>query len=69
MKFMFTTITAGLKVPAGLFVPNIALGAVIGRTVGLITQDLAREYMVSDFNKFLYINLKFSHFFPQIYAC
>uniref|UniRef100_A0AC34Q3F2 Chloride channel protein n=1 Tax=Panagrolaimus sp. JU765 TaxID=591449 RepID=A0AC34Q3F2_9BILA len=50
MKFIFTTITAGLKVPAGLFVPNIALGAVIGRTVGLITQDLARQYMIYEGN-------------------
>uniref|UniRef100_A0AC35EV14 Chloride channel protein n=1 Tax=Panagrolaimus sp. PS1159 TaxID=55785 RepID=A0AC35EV14_9BILA len=46
MKFCLTVITAGLKVPAGLFVPNIATGALTGRIIGLITQSVANKFMI-----------------------
>uniref|UniRef100_A0A7E4VW05 Chloride channel protein n=1 Tax=Panagrellus redivivus TaxID=6233 RepID=A0A7E4VW05_PANRE len=48
LKFIFTTVTAGIKVPAGLFVPNIAVGALLGRLVALSTQWLVNNVISVD---------------------
>ncbi|CAG8449251.1 8998_t:CDS:10 [Scutellospora calospora] len=36
LKFFLTIVTFGLKVPAGVWLPSIAIGACFGRAVGLI---------------------------------
>ncbi|KAI0681933.1 chloride channel [Cerioporus squamosus] len=43
-KIGFTAWTFGMMVPAGIFLPTIAIGACMGRAVGLITQGLYRTY-------------------------
>jgi chloride channel 3/4/5 len=34
-KLVFTIFTFGIKVPAGLFVPSLAMGAIAGRLLGI----------------------------------
>jgi len=43
-KFGLTAYTFGLKVPAGIFLPTIAIGASLGRAVGLFVQAAHRAY-------------------------
>lgn len=35
MKLIMTIFTFGMKVPCGLFIPSLALGAIMGRIVGI----------------------------------
>lgn len=35
MKLVMTIFTFGMKVPCGLFIPSLALGAIVGRIVGI----------------------------------
>lgn len=44
LKFVLTVYTIGTKVPAGLFVPNLAIGACLGRAVGIGFELLVKEY-------------------------
>ncbi|KAF7370903.1 Chloride channel protein [Mycena sanguinolenta] len=44
MKVLFTAWTFGMMIPAGIFLPTIAIGACLGRAVGLLTQGLHRAY-------------------------
>ncbi|KAL0953386.1 hypothetical protein HGRIS_004625 [Hohenbuehelia grisea] len=44
LKICFTAWTFGMNLPAGIFLPTIAIGACIGRAVGLLTQGLQRAY-------------------------
>ncbi|KZP21056.1 Cl-channel protein [Athelia psychrophila] len=44
MKMALTAWTFGMMVPAGIFLPTIAIGASLGRAVGLLTQGLHRAY-------------------------
>ncbi|KAI0306096.1 Cl-channel protein [Multifurca ochricompacta] len=44
VKIGFTAWTFGMMVPAGIFLPTIAIGATFGRAVGLLTQGLYRAY-------------------------
>ncbi|KAN0129315.1 chloride channel [Lactarius tabidus] len=44
VKIGFTAWTFGMMVPAGIFLPTIAIGASFGRVVGLLTQGLYRAY-------------------------
>ncbi|KAI8056954.1 chloride channel [Syncephalis plumigaleata] len=44
MRIGFTIISYGCKVPAGIFVPSMAIGACFGRTVGMIVQSLQHTY-------------------------
>ncbi|KAI9433558.1 Cl-channel protein [Lactarius indigo] len=44
VKIAFTAWTFGMMVPAGIFLPTIAIGASFGRVVGLLTQGLYRAY-------------------------
>ncbi|KZT07272.1 Cl-channel protein, partial [Laetiporus sulphureus 93-53] len=43
-KIALTAWTFGMMIPAGIFLPTIAIGACLGRAVGLITQGLHRAY-------------------------
>ncbi|EMD39275.1 hypothetical protein CERSUDRAFT_112928 [Gelatoporia subvermispora B] len=43
-KVALTAWTFGMMVPAGIFLPTIAIGACLGRAVGLLTQGLHRTY-------------------------
>lgn len=39
-----TVFTFGMKVPCGLFIPSLCLGAIAGRIVGIFMEQLAFRY-------------------------
>lgn len=43
-KLIITVFTFGIKVPAGLFIPSMAMGAIMGRVVGIIMEQIAYNY-------------------------
>lgn len=43
-KMVITVFTFGLKIPAGLFIPSLAMGAIIGRIVGIGMEQLVFSY-------------------------
>ncbi|CAK5028827.1 unnamed protein product [Meloidogyne enterolobii] len=51
-KLLFTIFTFGVKVPSGLFVPSLAMGAIAGRLLGIkvegLTYALQQQYPKSD---------------------
>eukprot|EP01059_Diplonema_ambulator_P009230 TRINITY_DN19071_c0_g1_i1.p1 TRINITY_DN19071_c0_g1~~TRINITY_DN19071_c0_g1_i1.p1 ORF type:complete len:781 (+),score=73.55 TRINITY_DN19071_c0_g1_i1:39-2345(+) len=42
IKFTLTVFTFGIKVPAGLFIPSLFVGACVGRVVGLTVKELQK---------------------------
>lgn len=44
IKSLLTTITFGIKVPAGIYVPSMVVGGLLGRVVGHLVQYLAFSY-------------------------
>ncbi|KOB76585.1 Chloride channel protein 3 [Operophtera brumata] len=44
LKLVMTVFTFGIKVPCGLFIPSLALGAIAGRIVGIGVEQLAYKY-------------------------
>ncbi|CAK5273784.1 unnamed protein product [Mycena citricolor] len=44
LKILLTAWTFGMMIPAGIFLPTIAIGACLGRAVGILTQGLHRAY-------------------------
>lgn len=44
IKAVLTVITFGVKVPAGIYVPSMVVGGLMGRIVGHLTQYLAIQY-------------------------
>ena len=44
IKSLLTTITFGIKVPAGIYVPSMVVGGLLGRIVGHLVQFLAFKY-------------------------
>jgi chloride channel 3/4/5 len=40
-KLVITVFTFGIKVPAGLFIPSLAMGAIVGRIVGIGVEQFA----------------------------
>lgn len=44
IKAFLTVITFGIKVPAGIYVPSMVVGGILGRIIGLIVQTLALNY-------------------------
>ncbi|KAG6850793.1 hypothetical protein H0H93_008831 [Arthromyces matolae] len=44
IKIVLTAWAFGMMIPAGIFLPTIAIGACLGRAVGLLTQELYRSY-------------------------
>ncbi|SZF03420.1 unnamed protein product [Blumeria hordei] len=49
IRMLLVTISYGCKVPAGIFVPSMAVGASFGRTVGILVQALHEAYPTSVF--------------------
>lgn len=49
IRMFLVIISYGCKVPAGIFVPSMAIGATFGRTVGIIVQALHDSYPDSVF--------------------
>ncbi|POS84766.1 Clc chloride channel [Erysiphe pulchra] len=49
IRIFLVIISYGCKVPAGIFVPSMAIGASFGRTVGIIVQTLYETYPTSVF--------------------
>jgi len=49
IKAMLTVITFGIKVPAGIYVPSMVVGGLLGRIIGHIVQLLALKYADSGF--------------------
>ncbi|KAH8894117.1 hypothetical protein GQ53DRAFT_89443 [Thozetella sp. PMI_491] len=49
VRTFFVIISYGCKVPAGIFVPSMAIGASFGRTVGIVVQALHDHYPSSVF--------------------
>lgn len=44
LKLVLTVFTFGMKVPCGLFIPSLCLGAIMGRIVGIGMEQLAYNY-------------------------
>ncbi|KAJ3271992.1 hypothetical protein HDV01_006032 [Terramyces sp. JEL0728] len=44
IKAIFTIFTFGIKVPAGIFIPSMAVGATVGRAIGIIMQGLYNAF-------------------------
>ncbi|KAH8075851.1 chloride channel [Cristinia sonorae] len=44
IKLLLTAWTFGMQIPAGIFLPTIAIGACLGRAIGLFTELLQRSY-------------------------
>ncbi|KOC66760.1 H(+)/Cl(-) exchange transporter 3 [Habropoda laboriosa] len=44
LKLVMTIVTFGMKVPCGLFIPSLCLGAIMGRIVGIGMEQLAYNY-------------------------
>ena len=43
-KLVITIFTFGLKIPAGLFIPSLCMGAIVGRMVGIGMEQLVFSY-------------------------
>lgn len=48
-RILLVTISYGCKVPAGIFVPSMAIGASFGRMVGILVQTLHESFPDSQF--------------------
>ncbi|KAI9202265.1 chloride channel [Polychytrium aggregatum] len=44
IKIALTIVTFGMKVPGGILVPTMAIGACVGRALGIIVQSMQRSY-------------------------
>lgn len=44
LGFILTSLTFGLQIPAGILLPSMAIGALFGRSIGLITEVWQREH-------------------------
>ena len=44
LKLTLTVFTYGIKVPCGLYIPSLCLGAIVGRIVGIGMEQLAFRY-------------------------
>jgi chloride channel 3/4/5 len=49
LRIFLVIISYGCKVPAGIFVPSMAIGASFGRLVGIIVQALYEKFPNSQF--------------------
>ncbi|CAF0877716.1 unnamed protein product [Didymodactylos carnosus] len=43
VQILLVTFTIGVKVPAGLIIPSMSIGAITGRIIGVITEQLALQ--------------------------
>nr|XP_027200062.1 H(+)/Cl(-) exchange transporter 3-like isoform X2 [Dermatophagoides pteronyssinus] len=67
-KLIITIFTFGIKVPAGLFIPSLAMGAIIGRIVGITMEQIAYNYPKWWFFQDACSNLGESCMSPGLYA-
>ena len=44
LKLTLTIFTFGMKIPCGLFLPSLCLGAIVGRIVGVFMEQIAVKY-------------------------
>ena len=44
LRTLLVIISFGCKVPAGIFVPSMAIGAAFGRTIGILVQALHEAF-------------------------
>ncbi|KAG2178631.1 hypothetical protein INT44_001784 [Umbelopsis vinacea] len=44
IKLFLSIVTFGIRVPGGVFLPSLAIGAIFGRAIGLVMQYLTLEY-------------------------
>ncbi|KHJ92774.1 chloride transporter, ClC family [Oesophagostomum dentatum] len=58
-KFIFTIFTFGIKVPCGLFVPSIAMGAIAGRLVGMSMESVFRTFQSAFWQLIMALIFKF----------
>lgn len=49
LRIVLVIISYGCKVPAGIFVPSMAIGATFGRFVGILVQALHESFPDSEF--------------------
>jgi chloride channel 3/4/5 len=49
IRIFLVIISYGCKVPAGIFVPSMAIGASFGRTIGILVQALHESFPDSKF--------------------
>lgn len=49
LRLLFVIVSYGCKVPAGIFVPSMAVGASFGRMVGILVQALYESFPDSQF--------------------
>ncbi|KAG8735124.1 glycerol ethanol, ferric requiring protein [Ceratobasidium sp. 414] len=49
IRFMLVIISYGSKVPAGIFVPSMAIGATFGRMIGIIVKAMYTTYPTASF--------------------
>ncbi|KAJ3117622.1 glycerol ethanol, ferric requiring protein [Physocladia obscura] len=49
IKFFLTVFTFGTKVPAGVFTPSIAVGALVGRAMGIVMSSIQAAYPTDPF--------------------
>lgn len=49
IRFCLVVVSYGCKVPAGIFVPSMAVGAIFGRIIGILVQWLQESYPNSTF--------------------
>lgn len=47
VKLLLTIFTFGIKVPSGLFVPSLAMGAIAGRLLGITVEGFVTSIQVS----------------------
>lgn len=47
-KLLFTIFTFGIKVPSGLFIPSLAMGAIAGRLLGIQVESFVATLQKSD---------------------
>ncbi len=43
VQVALVTFTIGVKVPSGLIIPSMSIGAITGRIIGIITEQLAMQ--------------------------
>lgn len=49
LRILFVIVSYGCKVPAGIFVPSMAIGASFGRMVGILVEALHESFPDSKF--------------------
>ena len=67
-KGLITIFTFGIKVPAGLFIPSMAVGAIVGRMVGIGMEQLVVRNHDNRFFQNMCASKEFCRITPGLYA-